>query len=352
MSNEQVYLIKNSTGADKCPAGKLALYTNINFNGGEIGDILIMSPDVELDKAQLESYGFILGEHDGVSSVVNNMDQDATLVSGLYLDGQILTVKAGTQIKTLVDFPLGAKNWNDAVNSVVSAGVDTVNVTMSIEDNLTIQDGEVYSALLLLRNNSSKDVNGAVITATTSNASVFTIQPFTQTVNIPAKGTATVRIPLEGEAMGTATLTCTLNMPFGIINNANNMSYTTVRITEPRDLEVTQQYLSSWQDTWPSTDYLYSYKLMLSSAKTRVVRWELSFILPEKAKVYPQWLESESSWISLNVEKSVNGNIYLDSQSGHTIDPGKSVELDIQILYPNQSEENKTLKNLRLVQLA
>lgn len=46
-----------------------------------MGDILIISPNVALTKQDLEGYGFIVGEHDGVSSVVNNMDQDATLVS-------------------------------------------------------------------------------------------------------------------------------------------------------------------------------------------------------------------------------------------------------------------------------
>ncbi|ENW7463309.1 hypothetical protein ACFL9A_000667 [Salmonella enterica] len=34
MSEQDVYLIKNESGADKCPSGKLALYTNVDFNGG------------------------------------------------------------------------------------------------------------------------------------------------------------------------------------------------------------------------------------------------------------------------------------------------------------------------------
>ncbi|CAM3296493.1 hypothetical protein XNC1_2558 [Xenorhabdus nematophila ATCC 19061] len=95
MTEDSVYLISNESGADKCPAGKMALYTNINFNQSEIGDILIISPNIQLDTEQLEGYGFIVGGHDGVSSVVNNMSQNATLISGLYLDGKTLTVSAG-----------------------------------------------------------------------------------------------------------------------------------------------------------------------------------------------------------------------------------------------------------------
>ncbi|SQI26785.1 Uncharacterised protein [Salmonella enterica subsp. arizonae] len=58
------------------------------------------------------------------------------------------------------------------------------------------------------------------------------------------------------------------------------------------------------------------------------------------------------SWVKLNTEKSVNGNVYLDSEPGHVIAPDKNIELDIQILYPNQSSDYQTLKNLRLMQLA
>lgn len=60
MSDQDVYLIKNESGADKCPSGKLALYTNIDFHGGEMGDILIISPNIALTKQVLEGYGFIV----------------------------------------------------------------------------------------------------------------------------------------------------------------------------------------------------------------------------------------------------------------------------------------------------
>ncbi|EFU1594843.1 hypothetical protein HUO91_000946, partial [Salmonella enterica] len=42
--------------------------------------------------------------------------------------------------------------------------------------------------------------------------------------------------------------------------------------------------------------------------------------------------------------------VYLDSEPGHVIAPEKDIELDIQIIYPNQSTDYQTLKNLRLMQ--
>nr|VUD26738.1 Uncharacterised protein [Salmonella sp. NCTC 7297] len=42
MNEQDVYLISNEYGEDKCPEGKLALYTNVQFNIGEVGNILII----------------------------------------------------------------------------------------------------------------------------------------------------------------------------------------------------------------------------------------------------------------------------------------------------------------------
>ncbi|SQJ44030.1 Uncharacterised protein [Salmonella enterica] len=286
MSDQDVYLIKNESGADKCPSGKLALYTNIDFNGGEMGDILIISPNIALTKQDLEGYGFIVGEHDGVSSVVNNMAQDATLVSGLYLDGVTMTVSAGSQITTLVDYPLGQGNWNDAVNSVVSAGTQAVDLTMDIESEIVLEEGEKYSALLQIQNNTSEAVEGVTVSASSSNSAVFSTEFNSQTLNVPGNETVNVRIPVEGKGQGEATLTCQLTMPVGIINSGNNMTETTVTVSESRALQVTQSFAGDWADTWPSTNYIYSYKLILSSADTEVDKWELSFLLPEGLK-YP-----------------------------------------------------------------
>lgn len=351
MSNADVYLIKKASGANQCPAGKLALYTNINFNAGEVGDILIISPGIQLNKEQLASYGFILGEHDGVSSVVNNMNQPATLVSGLYLDGATLTVNAGTSISSLVNYPLGSANWNDATNSVVSASVETVNMTMTVDPSISLQPEEAFSALVVIHNTSNKAISNASVTATSSDASVFSVDAASVSVNIPANGTALALIPLTGKKLGSAKLTCMLNLPVGLINSGNNMTYSSVNVTQPRALQVKQTLAGHWQDMWPSTDFIYSYTLTLSSAETQVDKWELSFLLPADAEVSPEWLKTESSWVKLNLQKSVNGYVYLDSEAGHVIEPNKSIDLNIQIIYPGQSTDYNTLKNLRLMQL-
>ncbi|VDZ80479.1 Uncharacterised protein [Salmonella bongori] len=52
-----------------------------------MGDILIISPNIALTKQDLEGYGFIVGEHDGVSSVVIIWIRMPRWVAGLYLDG-------------------------------------------------------------------------------------------------------------------------------------------------------------------------------------------------------------------------------------------------------------------------
>ncbi|EPO3918423.1 hypothetical protein ACT99I_000821 [Salmonella enterica subsp. houtenae serovar [1],40:z4,z23:-] len=145
----------------------------MQFNIGEMGNILIISPNIQLNEEQLASYGFIIGENSNISSIVNNMDQDATLISGLYVDGQTLTVKPGTTIPTLYDYPLGSENWNDAVNSVISAGIETVDLTMSIESDIVLEEEEEYSALLQIHNNNSESVDNVTITASSGNSAVF-----------------------------------------------------------------------------------------------------------------------------------------------------------------------------------
>lgn len=66
MNEQDVYLISNEYGEDKCPEGKLALYTNVQFNIGEVGNILIISPNIQLNEEQLASYGFIIGENSNI----------------------------------------------------------------------------------------------------------------------------------------------------------------------------------------------------------------------------------------------------------------------------------------------
>lgn len=346
-----VIFIQNSSGADKCPDGMMALYTNGSFNTEEIGDILIMPPDIQLDRSQLEGYGFIVGEHDGVSCVVNKMTQGATLVSGLYIDGEILSVDAGSQINFLGTYPLGDGTWNDAVNSVVSAENRLVNLVLTLESGITLQEEEQYSALLQISNNSDTSVTGANISAESDDSSIFSVVPFSSTVDIAANETVNIRIPLTGVGAGSATLSCRLETPLGIINSGDNTVQGAVVVTEVRPLQVSQTYMSHWKPVWDEPNYIYSYDLVLSSSDTPVDKWELSFLLPEGAEPDPDWLESESSWLELNEESSVNGYIVLDSLAGHVIAPEQDIELNVQILYPGESADYETLQNLTLMQL-
>ena len=576
IENDDVQILSDAAGADKCPPGKLALYTNMNFNndsGASVTrDILIMGPDIQLDTETLERYGFIVGEHDGISSIVNNMSQSATLVAGTKLDGDTLSVDAGQQISNLIDYkrPSGI-SWNDATNSVVSASVTTVsltmklendislvvgdscsaslqitnnsstdvtavtvtarssntsiltvgsftssvnipagqvatvhvpvtgiaeglatlnfslktplgiinrqsntlttpatvsvikvNLTMSPENNISLEMGDSYSTSLQITNNSNTDVTAATVTASSSNASILTVGSFTPSVDIPAGQVATVhvpvtaiaegsaelyyklnmpknidntgdknaesifsvsgitipvdlrmrleteislqptedysallqfvnnsdtavtaatlmasssdpnvfdvkafsssvnipanvttnfRIPLLGVSEGAETLSCNLTMPAGIKNTGENTISTAIRVTTVRQLQVTVGSVNHWQDIWPSKEFIYSYALTMSAANTQVRNWVLSFLLPDGASLNEAWLESQSSWVVLDTEKSVNGNIYLNSQPGHVIAPGKNVNFTLQINYPQVSTEYETLDNLILMQV-
>ena len=574
IENDDVKVLHGAAGVDKCPPGKLALYTNFDFNNksevGETSDILIMGPDVQLDSATLEKYGFIVGEHDGISSIVNNMNQPATLVAGTKLDGDTLSVDAGQQIRALSYYERSSgATWNDATNSVVSASVTTVSLTMKLENgtslvvgdscsaslqitnnsstdvtavtvtasssntsvltigsftpsvnipagqvvtvhipvtgiaeglatldfslktpfgiinsqsntlttpafvsgipvdltmspenNISLEMGDSYSTSLQITNNSNTDVTAATVTASSSNASILTVGSFTPSVDIPAGQVATVhvpvtaiaegsaelhyelnmpkhidntgdknaesifsvsgipvdltmyleteislqptenysallqfvnnsdttvtaatlmanssdpnvfdvkafsssvnipanvttnfRIPLLGVSEGKETLSCNLTMPAGIENTGDNTISTAITVTTVRQLQVTVGSVTHWQDVWPSEEFIYSYPLTMSAANTQVRNWVLSFLLPDGASLNKAWLESQSSWVVLDTEKSVNGNIYLNSQPGHVIAPGKNVNFTLQINYPKVSTEYETLDNLILMQV-
>ena len=574
IENDDVKVLYGAAGVDKCPPGKLALYTNFDFNNksevGETSDILIMGPDVQLDSATLEKYGFIVGEHDGISSIVNNMNQPATLVAGTKLDGDTLSVDAGQQIRALSYYERSSgATWNDATNSVVSASVTTVSLTMKLENgtslvvgdscsaslqitnnsstdvtavtvtasssntsvltigsftpsvnipagqvvtvhipvtgiaeglatldfslktpfgiinsqsntlttpafvsgipvhltmspenNISLEMGDSYSTSLQITNNSNTDVTAATVTASSSNTSILTVGSFTPSVDIPAGQVATVhvpvtaiaegsaelhyelnmpknidntgdknaesvfsvsgipvdltmyletkislqptenysallqfvnnsdttvtaatlmanssdpnvfdvkafsssvnipanvttnfRIPLLGVSEGKETLSCNLTMPAGIENTGDNTISTAITVTTVRQLQVTVGSVTHWQDVWPSKEFIYSYALTMSAANTQVRNWVLSFLLPDGASLNKAWLESQSSWVVLDTEKSVNGNIYLNSQPGHVIAPGKNVNFTLQINYPKVSTEYETLDNLILMQV-
>lgn len=350
MSDQDIYLIKQSSGVNNCPDGKLCLFTNVEYNKA-IGDILVISPDIQVDHAQLESYGFILGAGGGVSSVVNKMDQGATLVSGIYLDGQTLEVAAGQQISSLYDYPLGSSNWNDAVRSVASLPVTEVDLLMLAENDFSVGIDEKYLFKLKIENNNATSVENATIEVTINDPDIISVSMI-PAFTIPANASVILRVPVTGKTEGSTELICRLHAPLGVINNGDNVVTTSVHVTKPKPLQVTQELMSHWQVVWDQPEYIYSYHLVLSSRDEQVSSWELSFILPEGSEVSPEWLKTNLNWIILNVEKSVEGHVYLESRAGHIIGPNQDVALDIQIIYPGESAEYNTIHNLRLEQLS
>lgn len=74
----RVQILGNAARVDQCPAGKLALHTNIDSNDGSgaggTRDILT-TPNRQLEIKLLESCGFIVSQYEGVSGVVNKMSQ-------------------------------------------------------------------------------------------------------------------------------------------------------------------------------------------------------------------------------------------------------------------------------------
>ncbi|MGJ3352923.1 hypothetical protein [Providencia sp. Je.9.19] len=450
LENESVELLKNQKGIDKCPPDKLALYTNVDYNNSEIGDILLISPDIQLDQEELESYGFDVGQHDGVSCVVNNMNQAASLVAGLNLDGDILNVPAMSSIPSLV--PQG---WNDLTRSVVSAPVALVtleissesplNVILGQENNIELNienkssvtipgvtlevtvknndlitvvsypeiidlpgseittipvslkgnktgettlsvriytpigfinqgsntydvnaevkgvitlkltldkqivllTGETKSVPLKIANQSSVTINGLIVGATSGNDAIMTVGEFNSPVDIYQNDSVVIDIPLNANssATGTTNLVCSLTPPAGYENEGDNNITSTVTVTAERELEVLQEFQASWAG---EGGYLYSYMLTLKSQNTRVNKWELSFQLPSGAVVSENWYESQKNWLT---KVEVDGNVILSNTTGHTIDPGVDLPLQIQLVYPDQSEYYKYIYSLSLRQI-
>jgi hypothetical protein len=125
----------------------------------------------------------------------------------------------------------------------------------------------------------------------------------------------------------------------------------TVFVMPEANTDVTQVFDKKWQPDTSKDEYIYSYSLTLTSeegASARVKDWYLFFNLPEGAYVSPDWLKTQEDWLQLSGEETpVSNSIIVTKGDGsHTIDPGTSIQLDIEIFYPRESTEYETLKNL------
>ncbi|TDB47374.1 hypothetical protein [Photorhabdus luminescens] len=252
---DDVQLIRGGKGKGACPAGKLCLYTHVSYNQEDTdGNILAIGPDIQLDEAQLASYGFIVGGRHGVSGVVNKMSKAGTLVSGLHINGETLRVEAGTDFPDLTKhtFP-GGGTWNDATRSVVSAPVERVTLIIMLENGISLAIDQTIETQLKIKNESAVAVNGATIDFVSGDPAKVSVGNFNRTVNIPANDTVTVKIPLTGHSKGSTTLTAHLHTPLGIINHGDNVKKTNANVTErsvtirmlmARQMEITGGVLS------------------------------------------------------------------------------------------------------------
>ncbi|MFK0105680.1 peptidase inhibitor family I36 protein [Streptomyces sp. NPDC091217] len=112
-------------GADACPDGSFCLYRAVRFNAGQTpgkGDKILAIP-AGVYVNDFSPYGF---DHsaDGVSSVVNNTDEDNTLFSAANQQGHTLPVGRGVSITDLSRIAMaGSPNgtWNDQAQSAKAA---------------------------------------------------------------------------------------------------------------------------------------------------------------------------------------------------------------------------------------
>ena len=127
-SSADAELFRNVSGVSSCPSDRFCLYTNELFNETDLGDMLAIRGNVQLTADQLRQFGFIVGQHDGVSSVVNKLSMVGALVKGTGLDGDFFKIDAGSTVPRLAD------DWNDAANSVVTQEVTRISMSVSIDD--------------------------------------------------------------------------------------------------------------------------------------------------------------------------------------------------------------------------
>lgn len=127
----------------------------------------------------------------------------------------------------------------------------------------------------------------------------------------------------------------------------------TVFVMPEDNKNITQTFLKKWKEDETKDEYTYSYKLTLSSEAgvgARVFDWYIFMNLPEGAIVSPAWLDTIKDWVHLSGQSTPLSNVILVSpgDGSHTIDPGTSIELDIEIIYPGESAQYETLENLAL----
>ncbi|WP_205380429.1 peptidase inhibitor family I36 protein [Streptomyces sp. MBT27] len=162
MSDKEPQLIYGR-GAEACPEGSFCLYRAVSLNGGTNDKILAIPLGVYVNDFSV--YGF---DHsgDGVSSVVNNTDEDNALFSAAGQQGHSLPVGARSSITDLRRIGMaGSPNgtWNDQAQSAQSAPfTGNLRVDQELRGQWAEGGGRIYSYRLTVHAEDTRVVKWAV----------------------------------------------------------------------------------------------------------------------------------------------------------------------------------------------
>lgn len=134
-------------------------------------------------------------------------------------------------------------------------------------------------------------------------------------------------------------------------NQSDTERAMTILVRPEKYLNITQSFKGKWVNNENNDEMVYSYRLNLKSDDIQnfpVKDWFVFFNLPHGAYVSPVTIQSVKDWLELvDVKSSVNNTALATHGDGsHVIQPGSDLNLDIQIIYPGESADYESLKNL------
>ncbi|MFC8451574.1 hypothetical protein [Kitasatospora sp. NPDC057223] len=295
-----------------------------------IGAVLVDNLDLAAGPGQVQmpatfKLGFAAGTGGATAAHrIRNLSVALPVAMPLEMNGP-LTAKAGHRIS----YTVGVQNHgpNDAPDAVVRGEVPVqlvdVEVTCRGENGAvcgpgTATDGELHQPLSLPRGSKA----------------VITLR-------------GTVDPHHEGDFTTTSKITSATRA-----NTAPQQSGQVTTTAEPALITVGQRIAGQWDQTWPedAKGWLVSYNLTLAASEHRVTAWEIVFDVPARTRVNPQ----QTQWYRV-IKDGLEGTVVLGSPNdgSHTIDPGTPLPVDVQLLYPSQSEAGDgRLRGLYAVEVA
>ncbi|MFF3847872.1 hypothetical protein [Streptomyces sp. NPDC002328] len=112
------------------------------------------------------------------------------------------------------------------------------------------------------------------------------------------------------------------------------------------NLVIDQEFRGDWSD---GQGHIYSYRLTMHAAETRVMKWAVGFgSLPEGTSLARSF--TDIFWGEI-IKDGTSGAVLLGSKPGHAVEPGTALLIDVQVLYPHQDHAYKRLIGLHAQQL-